>query len=263
MANTCDVRHLSQQRVPRVKILRLTNSNDVASHLPASQLSAAIADETIARLTGERPETTVRVIWPGPELPSIVRGWLERYDPDVVFLRSSSFWVCYESVPLRFQRRFGPVGRRVGALGLRVGGHPSVSSHPLARNIRQYAVRTIGGDTYFTPAEATAHVEATLRTILAAESMVPALRGPSHVLNSARNHAGYLRAYERILDFERRLATLCTSLHVSYVSARGPAADSESFLPDQTHDDLPTQRIFGELEGRAIAEAWRAAVAAP
>lgn len=244
-----------------MKILRLTNSNDVASRLPASQLSAAIADETIARLTGEQPDTTVRVIWPGPELPAIVGRWLERYDPDVVFLRSSSFWVCYESFPLRLQRRFGPIGRRVGALGLRVGGHPTVASNPVARTVREYAVRTIGGDTYFTPAEATAHVEATLKTILSAESVVPVLRGPAHVLNSARNHAGYLRAQARVFDFERRLAALCSTLHVSYVSARGPAADAESFLPDQTHDDLPTQRIFGELEGRAIAEAWLAAVA--
>ena len=243
-----------------MKILRLTNSNDVASRLPASQLSAAIADETVARITGEQPDTTVRVIWPGPELPSIVGRWIERYDPDVVFLRASSFWVCYESVPLRIQRRLGLLGRGVGALGLRVGGHPAVASNPLARSLRTYAVRTIGGDTYFTPAEATAHVEATLRTVLSAESVIPVLRGPAHILNSSRNHAGYLRAQARVFDFERRLAALCGALHVSYVSARGPAADAESFLPDQTHDDLPTQRVFGELEGRAIAEAWLAAV---
>ncbi len=136
-----------------------------------------------------------------------------------------------------------------------------MASNPLARSLRTHAVRTIGGDTYFTPAEATDHVESTLRTILAAESVIPVLRGPAHVLNAARNHAGYRRAYERVLDFEHRLAALCKSLHVNYVSARGPAADSESFLTDQTHDDLPTRRIFGELEGRAIAEAWLAATA--
>lgn len=243
-----------------MKILRLTNSNDVLESIPAHLRAAAIADDVVHSLTGERPETISRVIWPGPELPAIVARWIERYEPDLVFMRASSFWVCYESVPLHLQRHFGPVGRALGALGLKAGGNPTIATNPVAARLREYAVRTIGGDTHFTPAEAAGHVEDILRVVLKAESVVPVLRGPAHSHNSAGNASGLARSQRRVEEFEERLAALCRTLHVSFTSARILADEAATHLADGLHDDLVGQRDFGELEGRAIATAWLAAV---
>lgn len=243
-----------------MKILRLTNSNDVLESIPEHLRAAAIADDVVFALTGERPETITRVVWPGPELPAIVARWIDRYAPDLVFMRASSFWVCYESVPLRLQRHFGPVGRALGALGLKAGGNPTIATNPVARRVREYAVRTIGGDTHFTPAEAAGYVEDTLRVILKAESVVPVLRGPAHTHNSAGNAAGLARSQRRVQEFEERLATLSRTLHVSYTSARALADEAATHLADGLHDDLAGQRDFGQLEGKAVADAWLAAV---
>jgi hypothetical protein len=243
-----------------VKVLRLTNSNDVLASLAPSLLASEVAARVISDRCGEPVETVSRVIWPGDELPAIVERWIARYEPDIVFLRAASFWVTYESVPLRIQRRMGRVGRWLAVIGLGLGGNPRVASSPLFRAVRRASVRVIGGDPHFTPEEATRHVAETLRVILAHESVIPVVRGPGHTHNAGGDPAGLLRAHARNDAFDAQLAALCATLHVAYASARA-TADNPAFLQaDELHDNPEGQRVFGELEGQAIAAAWLAAV---
>ena len=242
-----------------MRILRLTNSADELASIPEHLRPAAITDRVVSEALGEDVETIARVFWPGPELPAIVERWLARYEPDVVLIRCASFWVCYESVPLKLQRSLGRPGAWLSRLGFRVGGNRTIASNRAARAIRQWAVRTIGGATYFTPESATDSVAAILRTVLAREATVPVVRGPGHTLNAAGNRAGLERASERNADFDRRLSELCARLHVTYAPARAAVAGPGLLLGDDVHSSIEGARIFGELEGRAIAEAWRAA----
>jgi hypothetical protein len=239
-----------------LRILRLTNSNDLLGNIPAELRGAAVAERVVAEATGEPVETVQRVVWPGPELPAIVERWLANYQPDVVFIRIPAFWICYESVPLRLQRRLGPLGYWPGRLGLKIGGNPGFAASRFGKTTRKLLLRTIGGDAYFTPQQVTLHVEAVLRTVLAKESVVPAVRGPGHSINSAGTARGLARAVQRSEQLDALLAAACSRLHVAYVSARAVGHDSSFLLSDELHDGPEGQRLYGEVEGRLIASAW-------
>jgi hypothetical protein len=245
-----------------VRILRLTNSNDELAAIPENLRASAITDRIVSEAVGEPVETVVRLFWPGPELPAILERWLARYEPDVVLIRCASFWVCYESVPLKLQRNFGRAGAGLSRIGFSVGGNRTIASNPAARAIRRWAVRTIGGATYFTPESATESVAAILRPVLAREATIPVVRGPGHTLNAAGTRAGLERSSARNADFDRRLADLCARLHVAYAPVREAVSAPGLLLGDDVHSSIAGTRIFGELEGRAIVEAWRAANAA-
>jgi hypothetical protein len=244
-----------------VRILRLTNSADEMPAVPDHLRSAAICERVVREETGEPAETIARIFWPGPELPAILERWLTRYEPDVVLIRCASFWVAYESVPLKLQRTLGKPGAWLSRLGLRVGGNRTIASNRFARVLRQWAVRTIGGSTYFTPEGATESVAAILRTVLAREATVPVVRGPGHTLNAAGNKRGYERALRRNIAFDDQLAELCKRLHVAYIPARVVVDSPTLLIGDDVHSNIEGARIFGELEGRGIAEAWLAATA--
>lgn len=243
-----------------MRVLRLTNSNDAQASIPEPLRASVIAERTAAELIGEAVETEMRVFWPGPTVPGILEKWLDRYSPDMVFIRASSFWVCYASVPVKLQRRYGALGTWSGRAGFKVGGNASVAANPIARKLRQFAGRTIGGEPHFTPEEATDYVAAMLRTILAREAAIPVLRGPGHTHNARGDAAGHTLAERLTDDFDARLTALCAKLHVPYTESRSTA--SPAFLAaDGIHDTIEGQRVFGELEGRAMAEAWLASKA--
>ncbi len=241
-----------------MRILRLSNSNDVNPLVPEAERAQVIAEQVVAELTGEAVETIVKVIWPAPELPGIVAGWLERYQPDVVFIVTSSYWVTYESVPLRVERRAGILGKALARVGFKVGGNPAVASSSPFRFGRRAAARTIGGETYFTPAEAAGYVADVLRRVLARESVVAVVRGPLHVFNSSGTPEGQARSRQRLLELDALLAETCRTLHVPY-SRVAESSTPDLLLPDEVHENAAGSRVYGEIEGRAIAEAWLAA----
>jgi hypothetical protein len=242
-----------------MRLLRLTNSNDLQPGVPEAQRAPAITERIVAAATGESVEVINRVIWPGAELPDIVAGWLERFSPDVLFMRASSFWCTYESVPLRLQRRWGRLGAPLSRVGFKAGGHPTVAANPAFRRVRKLAVRTVGGETYFTPPEATRLVADVLRRVLVQEAIVPIVRGPAHAHNSSGTAAGHRRAAQANREFDALLAAMCLGCHVTYVTASG-ALDNPSFLAnDEVHDTAAGHLAIGTLEGEAIAGAWLAA----
>ena len=111
-----------------MRILRLTDSNDLRPEIPEQVRGAAIADREFERITGARPETILKPIWPEPGLPAIVARWLERHEPDLVLLRCPTFWVSFESVPLKIERHWGRLGALPARLGYRAGGNAAFAS---------------------------------------------------------------------------------------------------------------------------------------
>ena len=246
-----------------MRILRLSNSNDVLDDIPVELRAAAVAEQVVRDATGEAVETITRVVWPGPELPGIVGVWLERYQPDVVFLRAPAYWVNYESLPLRLERRLGGIGKWPSQIGLKVGGNPTFAASRAGRALRKLLVRTLGGDTYFTPREATDYVAAVLRVVLASESVIPAVRGPGQAIDSSATAKGFQRATRRVDAFDRNLAALCVGLHVPYASVRAIGHQAAFLRADEVHDGPEGQRLYGQIEGQLIAQAWAASGARP
>ena len=211
----------------------------------------------MAELAGEPVETVVKVFWPTPDLPDIVERWIDRFEPDVIFIRAAAFWCSYESVPLRVERKLGPVGKPLARAGVKASG--SRLGHVGAFHyVRRLAGRTIGGDFNFEPAEATAIVEAVFRRALSHEALVPVMRGPGMARDSTGTRAGLLRAQRRNAELSALLAKMCQSLHIPYVPVED-TFDASLLAEDQFHSNEAGQRHQGELEGRAIAQAWIAA----
>ena len=239
-----------------MRILRLTNSNDLLEDIPPEQRGAAIAESMVAELTGENVETIQRVMWPGDGLPAAVGRWIKEYEPDVVFVRTSSFWVSYESVPVRMGRVLGRLGKVPRKVGLSVGGNWRFASSAPGKALRRVAARTVGGDTYFTPEGAAGHMEALLRAIVVDESVLPVVRGPGHAFNAPGTKRGLARSMRRCDEFEALIRALCEQLHVAYAPA-GYIGHSMSFArADEVHEGPEGQRLYGEFEGRLIARAW-------
>ena len=220
--------------------------------IPPARRAGAVAQRLIEERLGEPVETINRVIWPDPELPEIVERWLDRYLPDVVHLRAASYWVTYESVPLRLRRK-GRLGV-LADIGAAAGARPRFASTASFRVVRRAAVRLIGGDTYFTPEEAAGTVAATLRRIVMRESLVTVVRGPFRPFNSSGTRAGHLRAEHRYARFESSLLSVCGELRVPYLSM-GNLFAGEPPLPDEVHGQEGTHAKIGKLEGEAIVHA--------
>jgi hypothetical protein len=244
-----------------MRVLRLTNSDDMNPSLPAEQRSPAIASRHFTELTGEPCETISRVIWPRPVLPSLVERWIEEHRPDLVFLVVTSFWFTYESLPLRLERSLGPLGRPLTRAGLKAGAYRPLATSHLFHASRRAALRTIGGATHFTPAHVVETMEACMRIALAHEDLLLVVRGPQTAFSADAGPKVAERAARRWWQVERAMQQLCGQLHVEYISFGTPAfADGQAtgYQRDFVHLDATGHEYRASLEAAAMASAWQA-----
>jgi hypothetical protein len=238
-----------------VKILRLTNSSDLHPGVPEEERAPAVAARLVEEAIGEPVETLQRGAWPSPSLADAVQRWVEEFEPDVVLCRLSSYWVAYESIPLRLNRRFGRAGTSVANAGGRIGRSQWLAERRAYRFVRTNVTRAIGGDTHFTPAEAVAGLEAAFRRVLALESIVPVVRGTSLMLNTAGTRAGLRRSTVRVAELNARTEEMCRRLRISFFPEPPAAQLSQTRLSDQLHDDAAAHAALGRDDGLAILEA--------
>jgi hypothetical protein len=240
-----------------MRVLRLTNSNDENPLVPEDERAPAVAARAISALTGESVETEIRHIWPGRSLPERAVHWIDEVRPDVVLVRASSFWVTWESVPLKLQRRLGRLGTPLARAGFKIGANDKFAYQATFRRGRIWAARTVGGVTYFTPQEATELLSAMLRRIRTNESLIVVVRGPSYSHNAAASRRAHERAESRRAELEELLAGECERLHIPFWPRREPLSEAH-LLGDDVHDNAEGHRVNGELDGEAVAAAWNA-----
>ena len=130
-----------------MRILRLGTSDSILPLVDEGDRDVRIIEQAMAAEAGEPVETIAREIWPEPGLPGIIQRWLERFEPDMVSFKVSSYWFTYSSVPLRMRRlsRLGPVGPAIAAAGLKAAARPSVGNSGPFELARRGLRRTLGG----------------------------------------------------------------------------------------------------------------------
>ena len=241
-----------------MKILRLTNSSDVHPGVAPEERSPAVAERIVSEATGEPVETVVKGLWPTPGFPAVLERWINEYEPDVVFIRLSSFWVAYESVPLRIRRRLPQrIGEPVATAGVRLGDRPWLIERRAYKLARTAVVRTIGGDTHFTPQEVGQTFDGMFRRILEDESILPVVRGTNLLLNSAGTKSGLERSKRRVSALNHEVEAACTRNRVQFFAEPPAAKLSDSRLKDDLHDSAEAHRLLGEDDAAAILEALR------
>ena len=186
---------------------------------------------------------------------------MREFEPDLVYLRMSSYWVTWESVPRMMERRLGAIGKRLAKAGKKSARTPWVAENPVCRTARNLSVRTIGGATPFTVDEALSALDATYRRIVAAqEDVAMVVRAPNAPLNSAADAAGATRAAKRHAQFETGAKQLARRYRPDWLPM--PAhlldhGDPAYFVGDGIHKNEAGQRDLAVAEAVAIGALWQ------
>jgi hypothetical protein len=245
-----------------VRILRLTNSYDTDPAIAVEANKATLCDQMLTEATGEPVETIARIIWPAPELPDLIGKWLDRYQPDLVYLVVSSYWFTYVSAPARVQRSFGPLGKPISQAGLKIAATPWLAHNAPFRLMRRATLGVIGGTTWFTPEEVNESMETCIRRILAHEGAALAVRGPRTPHSSVGSAKSIRWAEDRRQAVHFRTKELCARLHIPYFgwdTAKAAQEDPDAYQGDMVHGTESTHKKLAEEEAELLLRAWHAA----
>lgn len=212
-----------------VRVLLLGSSNDTGEWFEGGKKKHEIAQERLSAELGEPVEFVAKGIWPTEDLPAIVAGWVAKYEPDVVYLNTGSYWFLYRSVPLRVKRLLGRVGGdAAGDAGFRFADSKRWAYNAVFRAIRRVLQDTVGGDTHFTTQQVIDRMTACARVAVRREGTVVVVKGPHGKARHTRNPRKFRRDEQERLKLHTALETLCEQLHITY---DGVGAEAVRHLP--------------------------------
>lgn len=242
-----------------MRVLRLGNSEDVSPGIADEDRAWYIASSMLAAESGEPVETTVKPIWPTPDLPARIARWIEEYQPDLVFLKVTWYWYTYESVPLRIRRVLGPAGKPIAAAGLKAAKQERLSKNRAFKFGRRMAHRVIGGDTPFDSHDIIELMSVCIRQIVAHESIGLMVKGTGGGRENEEALSGYYHRFlQRRDEVEGGLQRLCEELHIPWNSATKKTKQQRGFEGgDGVHKNATGQYHMGTQEGEAMVAGWR------
>lgn len=237
-----------------VKILRLTTSNDTVHQGPESRVGwlQRLGEERL----GEPLEIVSRAVWPDARLPAAAEKWIEREQPDIVWLVLQSFWFEYLSVPKRLERKFGRVGKVASEAGFKAADKPLVANNFAFRQGRKLLQRTIGGDPHFAIDPLFETIEGLARVSLRNEGRQFVVWGPF----SYHRYWTTTRQRDEALAWRteliRRIRALAGDLHFYAEASDRPFWETERkrvLHGDQFHMGVEEQRELAERELELLA----------
>jgi hypothetical protein len=242
-----------------VRVLWLGGSNDDFGPIPEEQRGFAIAREILESESGEAVTLVRKHIWPTKALPALVERWLRETNPDVVYLKANTYWICYESVAAKAGRRWGGRGERFVLKGQQALGEDRLTGTFLWRTAQWVGHHTIGTSAFFEPMDVVQTLEAILRTVLREEGTSAVMRGgfPPIGVPAGRARAVADARYEMMHD---ELGAVCGRLHVPFLQDERYQSDHEVRAlkaSDLVHPNVAGHARTGALDGRALVDAWR------
>ena len=243
-----------------MKLLFLGNSNEFYGDLAGEDRRAARVARSLEAALGEPVDVTVRQIWPTDSLPGRLEAWMDELEPDIVYLNVVSFWFVYQSVPLRFERRFGRIGRPLKSAGIRASQVPWLGHTSAFHWVRRQSQKLIGGATFFEPDDIVAVMSDCIRVATRHEQAMLVVKGPRS--RTAHNVTERSRAWaeDRRRRVHNALSALCGSLHVEYVGSERPRYLTEPGSPtlgDRLHSGSEGHSSSGDEIAGLLAAAWQ------
>ena len=206
-----------------VKILWVGNSNDRPSAaVPEGQLRHKLLEPRLAEALGEPVEITSRPLWPTADAAGIMSGWVERFEPDLVYLKANQFWFNHQSVPLRIERMLGPLGPPIARLALKANGAGWLAHNAPFRSTRDFARQRLQGACHFEPDEVVQRMADCVRVVLRNESTHLLVASANGLTDSSLNGKLRQQTEARRLAVHRGLQRLCAELHVDYLGYDQP-----------------------------------------
>jgi hypothetical protein len=249
-----------------VKILALLTSDVHGgdARIAASALFPSLMQDALSEALGEPVEIAARAVWPKPNLPQVVDGWMHAVEPDLVMLSVSSFWFLYESVPLRL-RKFGRPGEIVDRACRTAAATPWLAHNRPFQALRRTVQRGVGGRAHFEPGEVIKTCQLAIRSILQREGAYLVVVGPAGGDEWATDAAAARRIRERRQHVHDAMQVFCRSLHVEYWDAGvvSKMADPQpaSRQGDQLHLDEQGHKRLAEYYLDASVQLCRRAQA--
>lgn len=236
-----------------MKILRLTTSNDTVHQGQGSRLDwiARLGEERL----GEPVEIVSKAVWPDGRLPATVEKWIDREQPDVVWMLLQSFWYEYLSVPKKLERKFGRAGKAASEVGFKAADKPLVANNFAFRAGRRLLQKTVGGDPHFTPDALYETVEGVARVALRAEGRQFVVWGPFSYTNygtTGRQERRQSRWRARLIA---RVRALSEELHFFFEAPDRPYWQTQGIAmhADRFHFGAEEQRGLAEREVELLA----------
>ncbi|MFN0095198.1 MAG: SGNH/GDSL hydrolase family protein [Dehalococcoidia bacterium] len=244
-----------------MRLLRLSNSDDLNTRVPPEFRAGNIIKALLEHDLREPVDVETRLLWPGEKCPGLVEGWVREFEPDMVYLRMGSYWITWESVPRMVAGRFGGLGDQIASVGKKSARTPWLAENPLYRGFRHLAVLTVGGETPFTVDGALAVLDETYRRIVAAqEDVALVVRAPNSPLNSSGTKAGARRSAKRHAAFEAGAKGLAKKYRADWMPMPAQLmkhGDPAYFVGDGIHKNEAGHRDMAIAEAKAITETWR------
>lgn len=243
-----------------MRVLRLSNSQDIRGEIPPGGRAWEIAARMLEAEVAEPVETTLRVMWPRPELPGLIESWIDRYEPDMVFLWVSYFWASAETLSLQLEKKFGPVGKLAARPTRYLAEVNWFKKLPPVEFTRRLARRTVGGAAPFTAGDIEACIRDCLDVVLA-RNLPLVVRGPSVPVFPGASGADLRRAETRRLEVDARTRRLCEERGLTCISE--PSVPVKEVLryrltTDPLHLNPEGQARNGKVDGEAMLTTWRA-----
>ncbi|MBI5948918.1 MAG: hypothetical protein HY875_12340 [Chloroflexi bacterium] len=213
-----------------MRILLLGNSNDGGQWFEGGRKRHEIVQERLSALYGGPVEVIAKGTWPNAGMPRAVEGWIEKHEPDVVYLTTVNYWFNYPSVPLRVRRFLGRMGPRVSDAGFKLADSRRWSHNAAFRGVRSLFQRTIGGDPHFTADEIVERITEVIRLALRHEGVVLAIQGPDGRNDYSHSKRGRQRQEARRLMVHGRLEAFCAQHHVTYDNSVVPIWETDPVL---------------------------------
>lgn len=178
-----------------------------------------------------------------------MRGWLDRFEPEVVYLKTNQFWFNHQSVPLRIERALGPLGRPFAGAALKANDAGWLAHNAAFRSARDFARRRIQGAYHFEPDEVVQRLGECIRVILQNESTHLLVAGASGLSDQSLDEKDRQRREARRLRVHRGLQALCNELHVDYVGADQPHYLTQPTLERHLQSDQFHRSARGHAQG--------------
>ena len=237
-----------------MRVLLLGNSNDGGEWFEGGRKRHEIVRDRLADSYGEPVEVTAKTVWPNEEMARVVEGWIEKYEPDVIYLTLASYWFQYDSVPLRVRRLLRGLGPGVAKAGFRVAESPRWGHNALFRGLRRALQSTIGGDRHFTPEQVVERASEVIRGTIRREGIVLAIQGADGRTDYARSARGRRANEKRRLQVHRAMQAVCAQHHVTYENSETPLwASTPELAGNRVGDGLHANARWHEYSAGLIS----------
>ncbi len=237
-----------------MRILTLGNSSEAGDWVPEDERRYMLTARALAARLGEPVEPTFKRCWPTPDFPSRVERFVEDARPDIVVLRVPAGYVCIESVPLKFERRFGRAGRKLSNAAVKSSRIRWLAFNPIYRGARWALKAVVGGAPYFTPEEVMESVDGALRVIGRREGVGIVVEGPAGIVHFGVTARERARSERRRMALHRPLKELCAKYHIEYIGYERAANVSgvRNRLGDALHGNSAEHAERAEVDVAAI-----------